>query len=127
MFSLSRFCDERDQRLQCIDDIKSLDWFRGVDWGHIRERPAAIPVQVKSIDDTSNFDDFPDVALKIGKKPDKLCRCLLINLISVAPSNNDTGQPYKDWVFINYTFKRFEGLTQRGIPSAKEALSLSQK
>ena len=63
-----RFCDERDQRLQCIEDIKSLDWFRGVDWGHIRERPAAIPVQVKSIDDTSNFDDFPDVALKIGKK-----------------------------------------------------------
>ena len=124
---ISRFCDERDQRLQCIDDIKSLDWFRGVDWGHIRERPAAIPVQVKSIDDTSNFDDFPDVALKIGKKPDKLWRCLLINLISVAPSNNDTGQPYKDWVFINYTFKRFEGLTQRGIPSAKEALSLSQK
>ena len=111
---ISRFCDERDQRLQCIDDIKSLDWFRGVDWGHIRERPAAIPVQVKSIDDTSNFDDFPDVALKIGKKPDKLWRCLLINLISVAPSNNDTGQPYKDWVFINYTFKRFEGLTQRG-------------
>jgi len=106
--TIMRFCDERDQRLQGIDDIKSLDWFRGVDWGHIRERPAAIPVQVKSIDDTSNFDDFPDVALKI-----------------VAPSNNDTGQPYKDWVFINYTFKRFEGLTQRGIPSAKEALALS--
>ena len=21
---------------------------------------------------------------------------------------------YSDWVFINYTFKRFEGLTQRG-------------
>ena len=35
-------------------------------------------------------------------------------LFSAAPSNNDTGQPYKDWVFINYTFKRFEGLTQRG-------------
>ena len=65
---VSRFCDERDQRLQCIEDIKSLEWFKGVDWGHIRERPAAIPVQVKSIDDTSNFDDFPDVALKIGKK-----------------------------------------------------------
>lgn len=29
------------------------------------ERPAAIPVEVKSIDDTSNFDDFPDVELKI--------------------------------------------------------------
>ena len=44
-------------------------------------------------------------------------------LLTAAPSNNDTGQPYKDWVFINYTFKRFEGLTQRGIPTAKEALS----
>ena len=117
-----RFCDERDQRLQCIEDIKSLDWFRGVDWGHIRERPAAIPVQVKSIDDTSNFDDFPDVALKIGKKLE-ITFYLLMNWLSVAPSNNDTGQPYKDWVFINYTFKRFEGLTQRGIPTAKEALS----
>ncbi|CAG2118433.1 unnamed protein product, partial [Medioppia subpectinata] len=29
------------------------------------ERPAAIAVEVKSIDDTSNFDDFPDVDLKI--------------------------------------------------------------
>ena len=35
-------------------------------------------------------------------------------LLAAAPSNNDTGQPYKDWVFINYTFKRFEGFTQRG-------------
>ena len=43
--------------------------------------------------------------------------------LTAAPANNDTGQPYKDWVFINYTFKRFEGLTQRGIPTAKEALS----
>ena len=33
----------------------------------ISERPAAIPVEVKSIDDTSNFDDFPDVELKIRK------------------------------------------------------------
>jgi len=40
---------------------------QGVDWNHIRERPAAIAVEVKSIDDTSNFDDFPDVDLKIRK------------------------------------------------------------
>lgn len=38
-----------------------------MDWEHIRERPAAIPVEVKSIDDTSNFDDFPDVKLEIRK------------------------------------------------------------
>ena len=53
--------------MQCKDDIKSLDWFKHVDWEHIRERPAVIPVQVKSIDDTSNFDDFPDVPVEIGK------------------------------------------------------------
>ena len=41
--------------------------FQAVDWAHIKERPAAIAVTVKSIDDTSNFDDFPDVDLKIRK------------------------------------------------------------
>ena len=80
-------------------------------------------MSVKSIDDTSNFDDFPDVALKIGEmKDDSQCKKIIF-LFVAAPANNDTGQPYKDWVFINYTFKRFEGLTQRGIPTAKEALS----
>lgn len=97
-----RFCCEADKRLgsqQGMDDLKSIPFFKGVDWEHIRERPAAIPVQVKSIDDTSNFDDFPDVDLKIP-----------------APSVKDIADgegPY-NWVFINYTFKRFEGLTQRG-------------
>jgi len=32
-----------------------------------RDRPAAIHIEVKSIDDTSNFDDFPDVDLKWRK------------------------------------------------------------
>ena len=116
LVSIVRFRDERDQRLQCIEDIKSLDWFRGVDWGHIRERPAAIPAQVKSIDDTSNFDEFPDVDLKIPTV------CNNVNNNASTNSNN-----YKDWVFINYTFKRFEGLTQRGahIPPAKVVLKNS--
>jgi serine/threonine kinase 38 len=48
-----------------LEELKSIPFFRGVDWEHIRERPAAIPVDVRSIDDTSNFDDFPDVALEI--------------------------------------------------------------
>lgn len=50
-----------------LEEVKSIPFFRGVDWEHIRERPAAIPVDVRSIDDTSNFDDFPDVALEIRK------------------------------------------------------------
>ena len=76
--------------------MKKLNWFSNVDWDHIRERPAAIPVTVRSIDDTSNFDEFPDVDLKIP-----------------VTSSLESGQPYKDWVFINYTFKRFEGLTEK--------------
>ena len=28
---------------------------------HYRDRPAAISVNVKSIADTSNFDDFPEI------------------------------------------------------------------
>lgn len=39
--------------------------------------------------------------------------------LSVATINHpDTDYKNKDWVFINYTYKRFEGLTARGaIPS----------
>lgn len=68
--TIVRFCCEADRRLGCqkgIEEVKSVSFFRGVDWEHIRERPAAIPVDVRSIDDTSNFDDFPDVALEIRK------------------------------------------------------------
>ncbi|TRY71029.1 hypothetical protein TCAL_10107 [Tigriopus californicus] len=94
--TILRFCSDADTRVKNIHDIKALPFFQhGVDWNHIRERPAAISVEVKSIDDTSNFDDFPDVDLKISTAG------------SLQASN-------KDWVFINYTFKRFEGLTQRG-------------
>uniref|UniRef100_A0A8C0UGB8 non-specific serine/threonine protein kinase n=1 Tax=Cyanistes caeruleus TaxID=156563 RepID=A0A8C0UGB8_CYACU len=70
----------------------------------LRERPAAISIEIKSIDDTSNFDEFPESDIL---KP------------TVATSNHpETDYKNKDWVFINYTYKRFEGLTARGaIPS----------
>ena len=32
-----------------------------------------------------------------------------------APPDKEGEPGCKDWVFINYTFKRFEGLTQRGV------------
>ena len=60
-----------------------------------RDRPAAIPVHIRSIADTSNFDDFPEIEE------------------SHSFENDKNGE--KDWVFQNYTFKRFEGLTQRGL------------
>lgn len=41
-----------------IEDLKTIPFFKGVDWEHIRERPAAIPVTVKSIDDTVSYQIF---------------------------------------------------------------------
>jgi len=124
--TIERFCCEADRRLGCqkgIDEVKQVAFFRSVDWEHIRERPAAIPVDVKSIDDTSNFDDFPDVALEIREFIHsrlrwkwKLNLCVSLVFLASAPSPQD-GEVLKDWVFINYTFKRFEGLTQRGTPT----------
>ena len=66
---------------------------QGVDWEHIRERPSAIPVEVKSIDDTSNFDDFPDVDLKLPSSP--------------PVKEGEAG--YKDWVstFFVDKFRKF--------------------
>jgi len=105
--TILRFCNDMETRVKSLSDIQALPWFQGVDWSHIRERPAAIPVQVRSIDDTSNFDDFPDVDLKIRGPTMK---------------EKELVAPYKDWVFINYTFKRFEGLTQRGLPTARDVV-----
>lgn len=80
-------------------------------------------MEVRSIDDTSNFDDFPDVKLEIRKfLIDIICHNTLIKLfvfLAAAPLPQDGEVTYKDWVFINYTFKRFEGLTQRGTPTKK--------
>jgi len=91
-----------ETRVKTLGDMTNLSWFSMVDWTNLRERPAAIPVQVKSIDDTSYFDNFPEVQLDI--KPQ--------NQQQEAPDTKSAGS--KDWMFLNYTFKRFEGLTQRG-------------
>lgn len=132
--SIVRFCCEAERRMgsnRGIEELKTIKFFRGVDWEHIRERPAAIPVEVRSIDDTSNFDEFPDVSLEIRKSQ---CSCgkhpiplenvsqLLIHISSFTSASApmpQEGEVLKDWVFINYTFKRFEGLTQRGTPTKK--------
>lgn len=94
------FCCEPERRIghNGVEEIKRHPFFEGCDWEHIRERPAAIQINVKSFDDTANFDEFPDIEIK-----------------PIAPPQTEgDGENYKDWVFVNYTFKRFEGLTQRG-------------
>lgn len=69
-FTIQKFCCEADCRIGSnggLSELKATSFFRGVDWMNIRERPAAIAVEVRSIDDTSNFDEFPDVSLEIRK------------------------------------------------------------
>jgi len=104
--TIKRFCDSANGRVGSLSDIKKLSWFSSVDWDHIRERPSAFPVNVSSIDDTTNFDEFPEVELNFK-----------------TPSKGKTEEPgYKDWMFMNYTFKRFEGLSLRGsIPQMSKA------
>lgn len=60
---ITLFCTDAESRLGNdggLDQIRKHPFFVGVDWENIRERPAAIPVQIRSIDDTSNFDEFPN-------------------------------------------------------------------
>lgn len=65
-----RFCTDSDERIGSLDELRNDEFFSGIDWEHIRDRPAAYQPIVKAIDDTSNFDDFPDVNLKIRKLND---------------------------------------------------------
>ncbi|XP_011949355.1 PREDICTED: serine/threonine-protein kinase 38-like isoform X2 [Cercocebus atys] len=102
-----RFCIDSENRIgnSGVEEIKGHPFFEGVDWEHIRERPAAIPIEIKSIDDTSNFDDFPES-----------------DILQPVPNTTEPDYKSKDWVFLNYTYKRFEGLTQRGsIPTYMKA------
>ncbi|XP_072305449.1 serine/threonine-protein kinase 38 isoform X2 [Eucyclogobius newberryi] len=101
-----RFCSEEEHRIGAagVEDIKTNPFFEGVDYDHIRERPAAIPIEIKSIDDTSHFDEFPESDI--------------LHPATSVSNQTETELKNKDWVFINYTYKRFEGLTARGaIPS----------
>ena len=113
--TIKKLCDSMENRMQNLEDIKRLGFFLNVDWDHIRERPAAIPVTVKSIDDTSNFDEFPDVELKFRKCFERI-EIVSIYLHFLDPRNfgAEKTDNTEDWMFMNYTFKRFEGLTEKG-------------
>lgn len=41
-------------------DIKSHRWFKDVDWNEVYNKKYAAPIQpvIKSVDDTSNFDEY---------------------------------------------------------------------
>lgn len=84
--SNSRFCTAPDRRLGSLEEIRNHQFFLGVDWDHIRDRPAAYQPRVKSIDDTSNFDDFPDVDLKLRNysKNEQFSKTICLLFFSIA-------------------------------------------
>lgn len=105
-----------------MDEIRRHPFFLGVDWDHIRDRPAAYQPRVKSIDDTSNFDDFPDVDLKLRMLISLGIR-LRVLFVHLASPAKDSEVQVHDWLFINYTYKRFDGLTAK--PKSKFSTSMN--
>ena len=96
-----RFCCEWEHRIGAsgVEEIKNNCFFLKVLTGNISERHAAISTEIKN-DDTSNFDEFPESDIL---KP------------TVATNNHpETDYKNKDWVFISYTYKYFEGLPAGG-------------
>lgn len=57
----SLVCDAGNRLGADVQELMSHAFFHGTDWEHIRDRPAAIPVHVKHMADTSNFDDFEEL------------------------------------------------------------------
>ncbi|CAJ0574879.1 unnamed protein product, partial [Mesorhabditis spiculigera] len=99
--TIKRFCSESERRMghnNGIEEIKACPFFKRIDWLHIREKPAPVRVEVKSIDDTSNFDDFPDADL---------------GLPLPAQRPPDAELPGRRGEFVDFTYNRFNGLTQR--------------
>ena len=54
-------CDASNRLGDDVQELMSHSFFNNTDWDHIRDRPAAIPVHVKHMADTSNFDDFEEL------------------------------------------------------------------
>ncbi|KAG5518274.1 hypothetical protein PMAC_003070 [Pneumocystis sp. 'macacae'] len=92
-----------DQRLgrHGANDIKSHPFFRGVDWNTIREINAPFIPQLKSITDTSYFEEINSVPdIPINSKP---------TFQNKMPSDID-----QNLAFVGYTYKRFDMMTRKG-------------
>lgn len=88
---IRRLCTDAEERIgkDSADEIKAHPFFKGVDWANIRHVKSKIDPQVESIQDTKNFDEFPEEPVAgVGvEQLDKI--------------------KDKDFVFTGYTYKRF--------------------
>ena len=72
---ITKFCCDAEHRYSNSNDIKAHPFFKGVDWEHIRDRPAPYQPTIRSIDDTSNFDEFPNEELDLGIADRNFIKC----------------------------------------------------
>ncbi|CAM6000205.1 unnamed protein product [Sphagnum balticum] len=98
---IMRYCCDAENRYNQLSDMKQHPFFKNVDWEHIRDRPAPYQPLIRSIDDTSNFDEFPNEELDLGGSQ------------STSSTGTDTDIKKQDYVFVNYTYRRFYNLTQK--------------
>ena len=113
---ITKYCCDAEHRISKSNDIRAHPFFRGVDWEHIRDRPAPYQPIIRSIDDTSNFDEFPNEELDLGMFCQIISiytRFFILFLLSGSQSGNDTDLRKQDYVFVNYTYRRFYNLTQK--------------
>lgn len=88
-----------------ILQFKKHRFFKGVDWDTIRDRPGIIPCEITRMDDTSNFDTFSE-----HDSEDENEKYDQNNSYGGDEEGNEADHS-RDWVFMNYTFKRFENFT----------------
>lgn len=80
-----------------VDEIKAHPFFKGVDWRRIREKTAPNIPKLKHAEDTSIFDDFPEIEPWLEEEP--------------PTGNRKDNKKHKknrvnDVHFIGYTYKR---------------------
>eukprot|EP00730_Choanoeca_flexa_P014250 TRINITY_DN6161_c0_g1_i2.p1 TRINITY_DN6161_c0_g1~~TRINITY_DN6161_c0_g1_i2.p1 ORF type:complete len:484 (+),score=99.12 TRINITY_DN6161_c0_g1_i2:35-1453(+) len=92
-----RFCCDASTRIgrNGVEEIRSHPFLAEVDWDNLRHSQAPIATGVKAIDDTANFDEFPEEAeRKIAE-------------LQFNPETQDPHVRDSDFVFTGFTYKRF--------------------
>uniref|UniRef100_A0A7S3LWF9 non-specific serine/threonine protein kinase n=1 Tax=Palpitomonas bilix TaxID=652834 RepID=A0A7S3LWF9_9EUKA len=79
-------------------DIKSHPFFKGIEWDTIRSQKPPVVPQLKSEEDTANFDDFGEAAP--------------VEMIINTKHGKSRKLREEDLPFVGYTFKRFDAVVK---------------
>lgn len=90
-------CDQ-SERLQSLDEAKTLAFFADTDWARIRKQQAPFVPQLSSPTDTSHFDNFEDLSNEVELT---LRRSTMRQFVT------------NDIPFIGYTYRNFAAIKGR--------------